>query len=303
MGAMISITGPIQPALDHTKRILFQPFSLGKWFVLGFCAFLAHLGGGGSLNYNQAFDRTRLAREGHLAEWAGAHLPLVILLGALLVVFLLGLGVLFQWLASRGAFMFLDGVARDRAAVVEPWDRFRDRGNQVFRFRLVLILVTLGFLAVVVGAGFLVVLPAFRAQAFGRSAFLPLLLVGGILLLGLLALLAVSLLLKDFVVPIMYRRDLDLPVAWGVLRQELLPGHGWQFLGFYLMTLVLWIPAALLAIAIICLTCCVALLPYLSSVALLPISVFFRCYSLCFLEQFGEGWRILEVPEQAGPSV
>jgi len=302
MGAMISITGPIQPALDHTKRILFQPFSWGKWFVLGFCAFLAQLGGGGSFNYNNAFHRTPLARESPLGEWVTAHLPLVILLGALLLLVMMALVVLFQWLGSRGAFMFLDGVARNRAAVVEPWDRFRDRGNQLFRFRLLLILVTLGFLAVVVGMGFLVVLPAFRAEAFGRSALFPLLLVGGILLLGLLVLLAVSLLLKDFVVPIMYRRDLDLPEAWVVLRQELLPGHGWPFLGFYLMTLVLWIPAILLAIAIICLTCCVAILPYLSSVALLPISVFFRCYSLCFLEQFGEGWRILEVPEQTGPS-
>jgi hypothetical protein len=88
-----------------------------------------------------------------------------------------------------------------------------------------------------------VVLPAFRAQAFGHSALFPMVLVGGILLLGLL---------------------------------------------------VLWIPAILLAIAIICLTCCVALLPYLNSVALLPISVFFRCDSLCFLEQFGKDWRIVE---------
>lgn len=293
MGAMISITSPIQPALDHTKRILFQPFSWEKWFVLGFCAFLAQLGGGGSFNYHSAFDRTRLTRESHLGEWVSAHLPLVVLLGAFLLVFVLALTVLFQWLGSRGTFMFLDGVARNRAAVVEPWDRFRDRGNQVFRFRLLLLLITLGFLAVVAAAGFLVVLPAFRAEAFGRSRFLPLLLVGGLLLLGLLALAAISLLLKDFVVPIMYRRDLDLPEAWAVLRHDLLPGHGWHFLGFYLMSLVLWIPAILLAVVVICLTCCVAILPYLSSVALLPISVFFRCYALCFLAQFGEDWRIL----------
>lgn len=299
MGAMISITGPIQPALDHTRRILFQPFAWGKWFVLGFCAFLAQLGGGGSFSYNRAFERGGLARDGRLGEWLGAHLPLVILLGALFLFFLLALVVLFQWLGSRGAFMFLDGVARNRAAVVEPWDRFRDRGNQVFRFRLLILLVALGFLLAVAGMGFLVVLPAFRAEAFGRSALFPLVLVGGILLLGLLVLLAVSLLLEDFVVPIMYRRDLDLPEAWAVLRHDLLPGHGWHFLGFYLMTLVLWIPAILLAVAIICLTCCVALLPYLSSVALLPISVFFRCYSLCFLEQFGEGWRILETEPAA----
>jgi hypothetical protein len=46
-----------------------------------------------------------------------------------------------------------------------------------------------------------------------------------------------------------------------------------------------------------CLTCCLALLPYLSSVVFLPIHVFFRCYSLKFLEQFGEEWRILQGPQ------
>ena len=59
---------------------------------------------------------------------------------------------------------------------------------------------------------------------------------------------------------------------------------------------VLWIPALLLILLGCCFTCCVALLPYLSSVAFLPIFVFFRCYSLGFLAQFGEEWRILQVP-------
>ena len=46
----ISVVEPISPALEHVKRMLFQPFDLGKWFVIGFCAWLAYLGeaGGGS---------------------------------------------------------------------------------------------------------------------------------------------------------------------------------------------------------------------------------------------------------------
>ena len=39
-------------------------------------------------------------------------------------------------------------------------------------------------------------------------------------------------------------------------------------------------------------TLCLGALPYLSSVLLLPIIVFSRCYSLCFIEQFGPTWRI-----------
>jgi hypothetical protein len=48
-----------------------------------------------------------------------------------------------------------------------------------------------------------------------------------------------------------------------------------------------------------CCTCFLAGLPYLSSVAFLPIFVCFRSYSLYFLEQFGEEWRFIGIPPAA----
>ncbi|HJV48793.1 MAG TPA: hypothetical protein VJ549_05925 [Geothrix sp.] len=294
---MLSITDPITPAIAHTKRILFEPFSWRKWLVLGFCAFLANLGGGGSYNYNgNPFDRTAQPDFQPLTAWISEHLPLVIALGILLFVFILALAVLFQWLSSRGKFMFLDGVARNRAEIVEPWTRYQVPGDQVFRFRLMLMLAGLALFLVCGGLGVLIALPDIHARAFGSSALAALLGAGGLLVLGSLFLGILSLLLTDFVMPIMYHRGLEISAAWRLLREELLPGHRWHFAGFYLMTLLLWIPATLLILAACCLTCCVALLPYLSSVVCLPLFVFFRCYSLAFLEQFGEGWRIIEVP-------
>jgi len=298
---MISIIDPIQPALAHARRILFEPFSARKWFVLGFCAFLAQLGDGGSFNFNgNPFDHSARAAGpdfSPVTEWITAHLPLVIALGVVIFILIMAMVVLFQWLGSRGAFMFLDGVARDRAEIVEPWTRFRDLGNQLFRFRLLLVLATLALLIVCGGLGALIALPDIHARTFGASALTAVVAAGGLLLLGLLALTAISLLLRSFVVPIMYRRNLGTSGAWAVLRRELLPGNAWRFVGFYLMTFLLWIPAVLLILIGCCLTCCVAILPYLSSVAFLPIFVFFRCYSLGFLEQFGEEWRIIEVPQ------
>jgi len=84
--------------------------------------------------------------------------------------------------------------------------------------------------------------------------------------------------------------------AWATLRQELLPGNGWRFVGFYLMSFLFGIAAALLMLLGCCLTCCVAVLPYINAVVFLPLFVFFRCYSLGFLEQFGGEWRIIQVP-------
>lgn len=301
-----SITGAIQPALEHMQRVLFQPFSWRKWFVLGFCAFLAQLGGGGTFNYrwNQSAWHGSPVSDA-VREWVLAHLPLVVFLAALLVVFMLVLTGLFLWIGSRGTFLFLEGVARNRAEVVEPWRRFRYLGNQLFRFRLMLTLAFLGLLGLCLALGVFVAVSLHRSGPAGAHLIAALVGMGAVLLLGLLAFVAASLLLKDFIVPIMYRRELGVWDAWSVFRQELLPGRAWSFVGFYLMALLLAFPALLLALAVICLTCCVAILPYLSSVALLPIFVFFRAYSLCFLEQFGEDWRILESPASdplPGPS-
>ena len=55
----ISVAEPVSPALERVKLMLFQPFDLGKWFVIGFCAWLAFLGEGGGL----AADSTRFQQQ------------------------------------------------------------------------------------------------------------------------------------------------------------------------------------------------------------------------------------------------
>ena len=282
------------------KRILFEPFRAKKWFVLGFSAFLAQLGGGGSYRYNgNPFDHATRGRGpdfSPLTAWITEHLALVIALGVMVFLIILAISILFLWLSSRGQFMFLDGVARNRAEIVEPWSRFRQLADQLFRFRLMLMLAALALFIVCGGLGVLLALPDIHARAFRAAAITGLVVAGGLFLLGAIAFAIIGLLLHDFVVPIMYRRNLDPAAAFALLRQDFLRGNGWRFVGFYLMTFLLWIPAALLILLGCCLTCCVALAPYFSSVLFLPIFVFFRCYSLGFLAQFGEGWQIIEVP-------
>lgn len=303
---MVSITASIPPAIAHTRRILFEPFDLRKWFVLGFSAFLAHLGGGGSYNFN-GNPFARGSRGGDVdfspvTAWISAHLALVIALGILALLIILALSVLILWLGSRGQFMFLDGVAQNRADIVEPWTRLKSPGNELFGFRVKLLLTGFALVLICAGLGALIALPDIQARHFGTSAIVALLVGGGLLILGLLALGIIGALLRDFVAPIMYHRGVGVSEAWAVLGQELLSGHALAFVRFYLMSILLWIGAAVIMVIGCCLTCCLAILPYLSSVAFLPIFVFFRCYSLEFLAQFGEGWRIIQVPQpETGP--
>jgi hypothetical protein len=187
------------------------------------------------------------------------------------------------------------------AGLVEPWHRFRNLANSLFVFRLILGLLGLGTVLLVAGAGILVAWPSIQARDFDARAVGAV--VGGACLLVPVALFLglLKLLLRDFVVPIMFKRGLPAMEAFRILRNEILPGRVLPMVLFYLMTLVMGLASAILVVLVTCLTCCIAGLPYISSVVFLPVFVFFRCYSLCFLEQIGPEWRIIERPED-GPA-
>jgi hypothetical protein len=56
----VSVLEPVGQAIEKVKEILFKPFDLGRWFVIGFCAWLACLDQGGGFNFNigrMKFDR------------------------------------------------------------------------------------------------------------------------------------------------------------------------------------------------------------------------------------------------------
>jgi hypothetical protein len=135
----ISVIDPISPAIDRVKLILFQPFDLAKWFVIGFCAWLAYLGQRGfGFNF-----RPPVHRPGHpanlpaqLQELFGVRLPVIIAIGATLFIIFIAIMIVCIWLSSRGHFMFLHCVSLNRSEVKLPWHKFRQQGNSLFLFRI-----------------------------------------------------------------------------------------------------------------------------------------------------------------------
>src|SRR5688572_3424455 len=148
----ISISDPISLAFNRAKYITFQPFNVGKWFTLGFVAFLATLdqGGGGNINtpgggggggpapapapgpvpgpgrgpapapWPGPASSTPDPFE-DFGQWLSDNLGLVILGVVVGLAVLIGLWLLILWLSSRGKFMFLEGIARNTYDVVAPW--------------------------------------------------------------------------------------------------------------------------------------------------------------------------------------
>ena len=300
----VSVIAPIARAIERVKIVLFQPFDAGKWFVIGFCAWLAQLVQGGSragFNFNTGTARRSAAANvqhwfEQARDYAMHNLWWIVPVAAAVVLLGLVVWVLLTWLSSRGQFMFLHCVALNLAAVREPWDKFAREGNSLFVFRLLLGLATAVLtLPLVAGIALLVA----RMVGHGAANASGILAAAGLAMLAMLGWLTrwvIAKLTIDFLVPIQFARGGTCRAAWHVLIKLLSRDVG-AFILYFLFQIVLAIAVFALLFAIVLATCCVAgclfALPYLGTVLLLPVLIFWRSYSVCYLAQFGPEYEVL----------
>ena len=287
-GSKIEIFKPFGEAFELMKKILFQPFELKKWLVIGFAAWLANLGAGsgGIGNFNYPDNRREGAQK--FNEAIGQIPQPVLITGiCVLICVVLLLIVLFAWLRARGRFIFVDCVVRNRAAIVEPWKEFRAEGNSFFLFSLLVVLV---LIAVIVIAGVALIVPFISRgdQAQPGLAFW----IG----LSLFVFVAVCLafvwaLITQLIVPIMYRQRCPARLAFAQ-AVDLVSSHPGPILLYVLFLLLLAVAAVMISCAVTCATCCIAAIPYVGTVILLPIPVTLGAFSLLFLRQFGPDYDV-----------
>jgi hypothetical protein len=286
------------------KHILWQPFDLSKWLVLGFSAWLAGLadgagGGGGKYVFDDGdfFSRADIHSGNELLRNAGEWifwLPILFIV----IMAVAAVLVLILWLSSRAKFIYLDNVITNRAEIVDPWHRFRDLGNSLFLWRLAF-LVACGLVVIVLALVFIA--PAATLSVSDALAGLSFAAMGfGVLILVVFGIVAayIGLFLEAFVIPIMYKYDLTAMEAW----RSLIPwlrAKPWHFILYGLFVLAL-IFCFVLIFGLFCvLTCCIVALPYVGTVILLPFYVLYRLFSVEFLAQFDPGFDLYALPEEA----
>lgn len=306
--ARISVIDPISPAIERVNLILFKPFNLKKWFVIGFCAWLAYLGQGGGGGGGGGHGGGRGGRApdvqeafGQAKEFVLDNLQWIAPLFVVGVILGIILWLVFTWLSSRGKFMFLHCVAQNKAEIKVPWRKYRRQGNSLFLFRVVVGLISFVVFALIIGVivflGFFLFASRTQPHALGIIT---------LILLSLLIIvpvaIAFALLLKftnDFVVPIMYLRASTCTDAW---RQfwTLLTSNKGRFTLYILFQIVIAIAIGAIVLAVVCITCCCAgcilAIPYIGTVLMLPVFVFKRSYSLLYFRQFGPGFDVF-IPE------
>ena len=300
----ISVVEPIGAAIEKTKEILFQPFDIGKWFTIGFCAFLATLGsgggpnggggsghssGGGPQNFHQEMNNVK--------DSILEHLHIIIPVAVVVILLIMVISFVLMWLKSRGQFMFLHCVAENKGEVVRPWKQYAQQANSLFLFKLVL------WVAGFIGAMLFIVPLAIIGIYFMRVGieYFPLinivwiaLLVFAIIVVAM-AVGTVKLLTNDFVIPIMYSRGCLIKEAWREFWQLLMSNKG-PFTVYLLFLLVIGFALGMIVVLAIVFTCCCAccflMIPYIGTVVMLPILVWRRAYSLLYLSQYGPEFNV-----------
>jgi len=299
----VSVIDPISPAIERVKTILFRPFDLGKWFVIGFCAWLAYLGkggGGGGPNFrasgkpDEAFHTAK--------EFVLANLHWIVPVAVTVTLVGIILWLVFTWLSSRGRFMFLHCVAENKAEVKVPWAKFQQHANSLFLFRIVLGLI--GFAAIglpLLIAGLLIAI-TIAGNGPHVVSVLGFLVIGLIVFAISIAFILVHKFTTDFVVPIMFLRTTNCTGGWREFL-GLLSANKARFALYILFQIVIAIAIGAIILAAVCVTCCCAgcilAIPYIGTVLMLPLLVFKRAYPLLYFRQFGPQFDVFNHETEA----
>ncbi len=298
-GPKIEIFKPFGEAFELTKKILFRPFDLKKWFVIGFTAWLSNLGSGG---YNFRFNRDdwknipwfqdlsdTINQIPHWILWSGL---------AAIIVLVITLMIVFAWLRARGRFMFVDCIVKNRGAIAEPWREFREQGNSYF-----LLALLAGFIiAVIAGISSLpFMLPIIRGVTFLHLHDVYLICMIALWAAILVLLILAWSLISHFMVAVMYRRRCGAGEAFRAAL-SLIANYPGEITFYCLFWIMLGVASAIAACATILATCCIALIPYIGTVILLPLLVCLRAFGLRFIRQFGPDYDVWAGIPDASPT-
>jgi len=294
---------PLSRAWERTRVILWQPFDLAKWLLLAFAAWVAGLTtdtGSAAAWRSDSNDVGRHAWTGFDHAWEGLSASVIWLPLAVMGIMIgIAFAVLLLWITSRFKFIFLGNVVHNQAEIVEPWKRHEVLGNSLFLWRLCFALACV--------VGFVLVALVFFAPAAGFSvhdALAGLSVAAGFF--GVLGLVVfgtvatfIALFTESFIVPIMYRYEMTVIEAWKAFLPwfRVRPAH---FVLYGLFVLMLAMIFAVFFSVFCMMTCCLAAVPYLGTVLLLPVWVTYRLLSVEFLAQFHPDFDLFKpLPEDA----
>jgi len=343
----ISAVDCVQPAIRHAREQLFTHFRWGQWSRLALVGILAaeiHSGGCNFGNFGQLTSRPKTRGDQLLPQGLPPGFPhidpnhLSQFIGLIVAVIFIAIivGFIFLYISSVFRFILFESVLRRHCSIGEGWQRWHRAGGRFFLWQLVFQISAGLFFLLLIGVPLAIAAAAGwiqnPQQALGRLIGGGILLVGVIIFFALVAV-AVQILAKDFLVPIMALEGLDFADGWSRLLAIMRPEPG-KYIVYLLLKFVLSIAAAIvfgiiaifpalaviipavvlvlvgkatgvgwtvttISLAVILGTILLLILIYLIALVSVPATVFFPAYSIYF---FASRYPNLEAILHPAPS-
>jgi hypothetical protein len=288
----------LQTAIERTRTMLFEPFVFERWLLFGVVAFLDVFLAGGGLTHSGANFSGHSGggsqfppNTDRVVEWLSQHAVQIILIAIPLFLIALAIHIALLYVGCRGQVMFVRAVSMNGGQLGDHWSAVKGPAYSLFLFRIVLLGVWLGFV-LIIGAFLLIAIGVLSGTQSGGALLLILIPFGVIFLLAVFGLGLVQLMLRSFVVPIMWARDLPCMEAWRVFAR-IAAGNALPLIGFVALKVAYSIGFGIATMFVGCLTCCVGLLPVVHHTLFAPYYVFDRAFSLELLAMTGEDDGIL----------
>ncbi len=311
---------PILQGWDRTVKRLFLSKSVRKYALLGVVAWLLDITVGlnlaGRLLFLHVVDGEALAQWSRdavissdlnleeaqrilLGVWAEHGGTILAVAGVFVVIALIAM-----WVWAHAEFILLHNVINDSAEIVSPWRAYASKANALFIFQVVLnVVVLLVHLGTLLVAGY-AIWYFHDNSTLAMTVLLGIMLVVPLQVLLLIVFAYVRVFTFSFVLPLMVRFDMGILEGWSYFGR-LFRANVWRFLVFGIFYLGVAIILGVL-LGIVAMSSGVFVtkwygnilqIPYLSALVYLPAAYFFRAYTLDFLSQFDESYRLLPEDE------
>lgn len=238
---VFSATQAISPAIDRTKRYLFQPFEWGTYLKLAAVACITEgLSANSNFSWNQQSSSSTSVPS--TVSFSGAAIALIVI-GVLVCI---AIGIFLFYLITRLRFAFFHCLAHQSKLIRPAWRLY---GAQAMRFFKASLVVGLIFFCIFVLVALPFVFGFYRlyqsSQAGGPfdlgGFFLLFLPFFGIVFCLCLIAYAIDAVLRDFILPHMALENLSFLQSWAAAKTRIGAEKG-SFALYLLMRLIL--PAA-----------------------------------------------------------
>ena len=311
-----SATFAARSAFSRMKELLFRPFSFLQWVTFACCAWICSLGVPLPVRVSTPPSQPNSAMQS-MEQLAALSLKAfqefctqltqsfsavrAFVQTGIAIIFYLVLFVWLCWLRNRGEFMLLHKWYAPQDRLFVGWQLSRHPAHSLFLWRIVVFTITLFCILPIFGSLYRNVLVPYVTSGFSSDK-LPWLnpqFLYGMLGIALISVICFSLqgMATEFVVPLLYwHPELSALQAWRIVWTFfcLFPG---RVFGFYLLQFALcFIWGAFYFLIFLVLMpfggLYLFMIPFVGDLFLLPMTLFFRSYSLYFFSS----WQPALVP-------